>query len=201
MGMQKVLSPLTILRRLSKSSATMSKQPGPISPSEIAKLAREPPAETDGFYLQQAMLRIKDPRKSLPFYTNVLGMRLLKQKDLLKDKYSLFLMGFKKAEEVPKDDHECFQYAITTHSVIQLTHYWGTEDDPNVSYHNGNKDPKGFGHISVVVPDLVAACKRFDKLGVEFVKRHDEGNIHGLAFIKDPDGYHIEIFNPSNIDL
>ncbi len=43
------------------------------------------------------------------------------------------------------------------------------------------------------MPDVYAACERFDKLGVEYVKRPDDGNMKGLAFIKDPDGYWIEI--------
>jgi len=45
------------------------------------------------------------------------------------------------------------------------------------------------------VPDVYAACERFDELGVEYVKRPDEGNMKGLAFIKDPDGYWIEILS------
>lgn len=46
-----------------------------------------------------------------------------------------------------------------------------------------------------MVPDVYTACERFEKLGVSFVKRPDEGRMKGLAFIKDPDGYWIEIFN------
>lgn len=46
-----------------------------------------------------------------------------------------------------------------------------------------------------MVPDVVAACKRFDDLGVQFVKRPEDGKMKNIAFIKDPDGYWIEIFN------
>jgi len=53
---------------------------------------------------------------------------------------------------------------------------WGTESDPNFAgYHNGNKDPRGFGHICVAVPDLDAACARFEALGVTFQKRPQDG--------------------------
>ena len=50
-----------------------------------------------------------------------------------------------------------------------------------------------------MVPDVDVACERFEKLGVEFVKRPNDGRMKGLAFIKDPDNYWIEIFNPNNM--
>lgn len=77
---------------------------------------------------------------------------------------------------------------------------WGTESNDDQKYHDGNSDPRGFGHIGILVPDVYAACERFEQLGVNFVKRPNEGRMKGLAFIKDPDGYWIEIFNPSTID-
>uniref|UniRef100_A0A914ZEC7 lactoylglutathione lyase n=1 Tax=Panagrolaimus superbus TaxID=310955 RepID=A0A914ZEC7_9BILA len=170
----------------------------PIPSDEILKLCSNN-SETDGFYFQQTMLRIKDPRKSIPFYTNVLGMRLLNQRDFPAGKFSLFFLGYKPEKEIPKDKSEQQEYALSTLATIELTHNWGTETQPDFSYHNGNKDPRGYGHIGIVVPDVYKACENFERLGVKFVKKPEEGSMKGLAFIQDPDGYWIEIFNPHKI--
>lgn len=56
-----------------------------------------------------------------------------------------------------------------------MTCNWGTKDDDTLGYHNGNSDPRGFGHIGIAVPSVYGACKRFEELGVKFVKKPDEG--------------------------
>ncbi|VDK59848.1 unnamed protein product [Anisakis simplex] len=145
------------------------------------------------------MLRIKDPRKSLPFYCNVLGMRLLKKMDFEQGRFSLYFVGYKSASEIPDDEHERRRFALSTPSTIELTHNWGTENDANFAYHNGNKDPRGFGHIGIAVRDVYQACERFEKMGVQFIKKPDDGRMKGLAFIQDPDGYWIEILNPETV--
>uniref|UniRef100_A0A915PWI8 lactoylglutathione lyase n=1 Tax=Setaria digitata TaxID=48799 RepID=A0A915PWI8_9BILA len=179
---------------------------GPIPADEIKILVKEPPPETKDFYLQQTMLRIKDPRKTLPFYCNILGMRLLKQMDFPEGKFSLYFLGYKPSSEIPSDPTEQKRYALSTPATIELTQSnnylfyfsnWGTEEDPNFSYHNGNKEPRG--HIGIAVKDVYAACKRFEELGVQFVKKPDDGRMKGLAFVQDPDGYWIEIFNPLTV--
>uniref|UniRef100_A0A914MLT6 Lactoylglutathione lyase n=1 Tax=Meloidogyne incognita TaxID=6306 RepID=A0A914MLT6_MELIC len=171
-----------------------------IPAEEIEKLIKEPDEATKGFYFQQTMYRIKDPLVSIPFYTNVLGMRLLKQLDFPEMEFSLFFMGYKELSELPKEDKERRYFALSTHSTIELTYNWGSEKDPNFAYHNGNKEPRGFGHIGIAVPDVYAASARFEKLGVKFVKKPDDGKMKGLAFIEDPDGYWIEIFNPNKVN-
>jgi lactoylglutathione lyase len=85
--------------------------------------------------------------------------------------------------------------------MLELTHNWGTENDPDFSYHDGNAQPQGFGHIGFSVPDVYQACERLEQLGVEFVKKPDAGKMKGLAFIKDPDGYWIEILQADMIEL
>lgn len=166
---------------------------------EVAKACQQPDEATKDFFFQQTMLRVKDPKRSLEFYTKVMGMRLLKKFDFPAMSFSLYFMGYDKAENIPQDETEKTRYVFQQKATLELTHNWGTENDPEQSYHNGNSDPRGFGHIGIVVPDVDKACERFESLGVEFVKKPNDGKMKGLAFIKDPDGYWIEILNPINM--
>lgn len=167
--------------------------------AEVKELCKEPDPSTKDFIMQQTMYRIKDPRKSLPFYTQVLGMRLLQKLDFPEMKFSLFFMGYEDASNIPSDHEARTSWALSRKATIELTHNWGTESDPDAEYHNGNSDPRGFGHIGLMVPDVEAACSRFANLGVEFVKKPQDGKMKGIAFIKDPDGYWIEIFNAGKL--
>ena len=84
-------------------------------------------------------------------------------------------------------------------ALLELTHNWGTETDDTFNYHDGNSEPRGFGHIGISVPDVYKASARFEELGVEFVKKPDDGKMKGLAFIKDPDGYWVEILSANGL--
>ncbi|KAI5704706.1 lactoylglutathione lyase isoform X3 [Diaphorina citri] len=171
-----------------------------LSDSEANALCTPTPdPETSDFIMQQTMYRIKDPRKSLPFYTKVLGMSLLKKLDFPAMKFSLYFMGFENLKEAPSDPKERTVWTFKRKATIELTHNWGTEKDEDLTYHNGNSDPRGFGHIGIQVPDVTKACERFEQLGVEFVKKPNDGKMKGIAFIKDPDGYWIEIFSAENM--
>lgn len=167
--------------------------------AEAKELCKEPDPSTKDFIMQQTMYRIKDPRKSLPFYTEVLGMRLLQKLDFPEMKFSLYFMGFEDAADIPSDHEARTSWALSRKATIELTHNWGTESDPDAEYHNGNSDPRGFGHIGLMVPDVEATCARFQKFGVEFVKKPQDGKMKGIAFIRDPDGYWIEIFNAGKL--
>uniref|UniRef100_A0A6B2EC48 Lactoylglutathione lyase n=1 Tax=Phlebotomus kandelakii TaxID=1109342 RepID=A0A6B2EC48_9DIPT len=171
-------------------------EPCGLSNSEAKELCQAPDPATKDFLFQQTMYRIKDPKVSLPFYTGVLGMTLLTKLDFPEMKFTLYFLGYENPSEVPQNQTERNRWALSRKATIELTHNWGTETDPDQKYHNGNSDPRGYGHIGVLVPDVYEACARFERLGVEFVKKPDDGKMKGLAFIKDPDGYWIEIFNP-----
>lgn len=157
--------------------------------------------ETEGFVFNQTMLRVRDPEASLAFYTTVLGMTLLQKLDFAEAHFSLFFLGYVRDsdEKVPDERVERTAYAFRQKAVLELTHNHGTEEDAHFRYHNGNDEPRGFGHIGIAVPDVDAACRRFEALGVSFIKRPDEGRMKGLAFISDPDGYWIEILNPDSL--
>ncbi|XP_076463934.1 lactoylglutathione lyase-like [Babylonia areolata] len=168
--------------------------------TEALAACSAPAPETKGFFMQQTMLRIKDPKRSLDFYTRVMGMTLLKQLDFGDGMdFSLYFMAYVDPKDVPSDEKEATKFCFSTPATIELTHNWGTENKEGEVYHNGNKDPRGFGHIGIVVPDVYKACERFESLGVPFVKKPDGGKMKGLAFIQDPDGYWIEILNPLNM--
>lgn len=74
--------------------------------------------------------------------------------------------------------------------IIELTHNYGTENDPNYKPCNGNKDHgKGFGHVCVSVDHIQSACKRLEDAGYRFQKKLKDGRMHHIAFALDPDDY------------
>ncbi|KAL0967623.1 hypothetical protein UPYG_G00254620 [Umbra pygmaea] len=154
---------------------------------------------TQDFMIQQTMLRVKDPLKSLDFYTRILGMTLLQKIDFPSMRFTHFLLGYEDKKDIPADLKERTAWTFSRPATIELTHNWGSELDENLSHHNGNSEPRGFGHIGIAVPDVNAACKVFEELGVTFVKKPDEGKMKGLAFIQDPDGYWIEVLSPNSM--
>jgi len=157
----------------------------------------EPSAATRGFTLNHCMLRVKDPRVALDFYTRVLGMRLLRKLDFPEMRFSLFFLHCPRAgEAVPEDVGARTAWVFAQRGILELTHNWGSEDEADFHYHDGNAKPQGFGHICISVPDLAAAIAWFDQNQVPYVKRPEEGKMKNVAFIKDPDGYWIEIVQP-----
>ena len=160
-------------------------------------VAPEVPAQTRGFTFNHSMLRVKDPQVSLAFYTHVLGMRVLRKLDFPEMKFSLyFLAKLQEEAQVPQDPGERMSWTFAQQGILELTHNWGTESQADFRYHDGNAQPQGFGRICFSVPDLAAAVRWFDENGVPFVKRPEQGKMKNVAFIRDPDGYWIEIVQP-----
>ncbi|MBS9405129.1 lactoylglutathione lyase [Halomonas sp. TRM85114] len=153
-----------------------------------------PPAETEGFRLNHTMLRIKDPEASLAFYTRVFGMRMLRRLDFEEMQFSLYFLGRPETgETLPEDAGERTVWTFSQRGLLELTHNWGSEEKTGRIYHDGNAEPQGFGHICFSVPDLDATEAWFDTNGVEFVKRSDQGKMKNVIFVKDVDGYWIEV--------
>ncbi|MFC3606683.1 lactoylglutathione lyase [Stutzerimonas tarimensis] len=128
--------------------------------------------------LLHTMLRVGDLDRSLTFYTEVLGMTLLRRKDYPEGKFTLAFVGYGNEAE---------------NSVIELTHNWDTSQ-----YDLGN----GYGHIALEVEDVYKACEDIRARGGKIV-REPGPMMHGtsiLAFVEDPDGYRIELLSPQRKD-
>lgn len=153
------------------------------------------PTASKGFTFNHTMLRIKDPIKSLEFYTGVLGMTLLRHSQFPDAKFDLYFLAKLTADErdnLPATEN-LTAYVSRQRGILELTHNYGTENDADFGYHDGNSNPRGFGHICFAVPDLAEAVAWFDENNVVFQKRPEDGSMKDIAFIKDPDGYWVEI--------
>jgi lactoylglutathione lyase len=121
------------------------------------------------------MLRVGDLERSLRFYTEVLGMTLLRRHDYPEGKFTLAFLGFGPEAE---------------QAALELTHNWGTD-----RYELGT----GYGHLALEVPDAAAACAEIKRRG-GVVTREAGPMKHGttvIAFVQDPDGYKIELIQRS----
>ncbi|WP_040263116.1 lactoylglutathione lyase [Pseudomonas massiliensis] len=165
----------------------------------VAGVTASPDSATQGFVFNHTMLRVKDITRSLDFYTRVLGFSLIEKRDFPEAQFSLYFLALVDRANIPDDDAERHRWMKSIPGVLELTHNHGTESDADFAYHNGNSDPRGFGHICVSVPDIHSACERFEALGVDFQKRLTDGRMKSLAFIKDPDGYWVEIIQPQPV--
>eukprot|EP01012_Entosiphon_sulcatum_P063535 TRINITY_DN9112_c0_g2_i1.p1 TRINITY_DN9112_c0_g2~~TRINITY_DN9112_c0_g2_i1.p1 ORF type:complete len:346 (+),score=62.46 TRINITY_DN9112_c0_g2_i1:21-1058(+) len=161
---------------------------------EIVKRA-EASGIRNKFNLSQTMIRVKDPKLSLPFYQQHFGMKLIRELHFPDAKFSLYFLATL-AEDVPKTEgggaSDLFMKKLFQ-PVLELTHNHGTESDPAFSYHNGNTEPRGFGHLGFLVDNVYEKCEELEKAGYSFQKKPDDGRMKGLAFVKDPDGYWIEV--------
>ena len=117
------------------------------------------------------MLRVGDLDRSIAFYTQVMGMKLLRQNENAEYKYTLAFLGY-------GDESEA--------AVIELTYNWGVE-----SYDLGN----AYGHIAIGADDIYATCDAIKAAGGNVTRepRPVKGGSTHIAFVKDPDGYMVEL--------
>lgn len=110
-------------------------EPTGLTNSEARELCKEADPATSGYIMQQTMYRIKDPRKSLPFYTEVLGMQLLQKLDFPEMKFSLYFMGYENPKDIPTDRRESIEWTMSRKATIELTQYVQISCNRNSSYH------------------------------------------------------------------
>jgi len=163
------------------------------------------------YNLSQTMMRVKDGPATIEFYTKHLGMTLIRVMAMPQYKFTnYFLVSATQAElaEAVRLDPENTSgildpskpnglTKVMWNSCLELTWNHGTENDANFKVHDGNAQPQGFGHIGFLVDDLVGACEKMEADGVKMKKRPHEGNMRGIAFAYDPNGYWIELIERS----
>jgi lactoylglutathione lyase len=117
------------------------------------------------------MIRTGDLDRSIDFYTNILGMKLLRRRDYPEGRFTLAFVGY-------GDESE--------HAVIELTHNWDV-----ATYELGT----GFGHVAIEVDDVYAACADIKQRGGTVTREAGpmKGGTTVIAFVADPDGYKIEL--------
>ena len=124
-----------------------------------------------GSRMLHTMIRVGDLDKSIDFYTRLMGMKLLRKRDVPAGKYTLAFVGY--GEE-------------TDSTVLELTYNYGKD-----KYEMGS----AFGHLAIGMPDVYKACEQLAKEGVK-IPRPAGPVQHGttvIAFVEDPDGYKIEL--------
>ena len=123
--------------------------------------------------LLHTMFRVGNLQRSIDFYSDILGMKLLRQKDYPDGRFTLAFVGY--GSEIDN-------------TVIELTHNWDTDH-----YDLGNS----FGHIAVEVDDVYQAVEKIKQQGGKVIR--DAGPMNSgttiIAFVEDPDGYQIELLN------
>lgn len=127
----------------------------------------KPALDTQGFRLLHTMVRVLDMDRSVDFYTRLLGMKLIRRRDVPDGRYTIAFVGY---GDEDKD------------TVLELTYNW----DQKEPYPTG----RFFGHLAFQVADIYETCARLQKSGVTILRPPRDGH---MAFVKSPDGHSIEL--------
>jgi lactoylglutathione lyase len=133
-------------------------------------------ADAAGMRLLHTMLRVGNLEQSITFYTEILGMRLLRRKDYPGGRFTLAFLGYGDESDT---------------TVLELTHNWDTR-----SYELGS----GYGHIAIGVDDIHAVCDQMRAKGGQVVREPGpmKNGTTVIAFVADPDGYKVELIELSS---
>jgi lactoylglutathione lyase len=132
------------------------------APQQLNTMATDP----SKYKLNHSMLRVKDPKRSIRFY-EFLGMKVINTLKNPDAKFDLYFLAYDSPKAVSHGNHW-----TNREGIIELTHNYGTEDDPNYKTVNGNNEPyRGFGHVCISVDNIQAACKRIEDAGYTFHKK------------------------------
>jgi lactoylglutathione lyase len=147
------------------------------------------------YKFNHSMIRVKDPKESVKFY-EFLGMKLIKKFENPDAKFDLYFLAYDSPSAVSHGKHRSDREGI-----VELTHNYGTESDPEYKIVNGNTEPhRGFGHLCISVDNIQAACARLEEAGYRFQKKLTDGRMRHIAFALDPDGYWVEIISFNDIE-
>ena len=176
---------------------------GTTTPDVTKYYSQARPDDTKDYVMQQTMIRCKDPLKSLEFYCDVLGFNLVMHREFPQWGFNVYFVAQIDPADIPADEDGRWKVCMNTPGCIELTYNYGSDEADGKVYNTGNSDPTGaqdgqpvkggFSHLGITVPDVYEACERFQKMGCEFTKTPNSGGMKGLAFVKDPDGYLVEI--------
>lgn len=159
--------------------------------------------DTSGYRMNHSMIRVKDKDKSLQFYQDILGMKLMRVVEQKEAAFNLYFLGYPGSYGMPEgegeDMHKGPNPLSRKEGLLELTWNYGTEKEEGPVYHNGNDQPQGFGHICVSVDDLDEACKFMEEKNVNWKKRLTDGRMKNVAFVLDPDNYWVEIIQNEGI--
>lgn len=138
---------------------------------------------------------MKDPKRSVEFY-EFLGLKLINKLENPDAKFDLYFLAYDSPKAVSHGNHW-----TDREGIVELTHNYGTENDPDYKIANGNSEPgKGFGHLAISVDNIQAACQRIEDAGYKFQKKLTDGRMRHIAFALDPDGYWVEIIGQKPLE-